>query len=328
MNPVPATLGWRASPPNQKTITLLYNHQHYLQTQLKFYFSQLVSAVSATLGWRTKPLTSYDHISTLLRNHTLKSHMTRKKIIIFTDSRGRGLQPYLESRFPRQQLIIKVLVFPGANVDKLAEQVNKKVDITHDLVIICGGICSLTSKVKEDNKKILKYISSEENTLHIKDTLTSLAGKLQGRIIISTIPPASLNRYYKHYNDNQEPPTYLKEQQSDLLQDLSDINQCITTLNKAATFKNLDIHSKCFNKTLDSNKKGQRNTERRRKIFLENELTDGVHPNSNLQSKWFQRFNAVINAWLSNISSSETDTELSEPWDYKRRTPNPPSTPQ
>ena len=261
--------------------------------------------------------------------------MTRRKLLIVSDSRGRGLQTYLQAHIPNHQVAIQAYVLPGASIETITQHIHKKYNTSYDLIIASGGICNLTNKTTEQGNKILKYTSSEENIVQLKDKFTSLAGAYQGKIIITTIPPASLIQYFRHFNLNQEPPQFLEEQQNALLQDLKEINETITTLNKAADLPNLDIHSKCFSSVLDPKKKGKRNSDRRRKIFLERELTDGVHPNSNLHSKWAQRYSQVINLWLTNITNSDSETSASaneEPWDYKRqhqRTPaEQPSTSQ
>ena len=247
--------------------------------------------------------------------------MTRRKLLIVTDSRGKGLQTYLQAHIPSHQVVIQAYVLPGAKLETITEHIHKKFDTSYDLIIASGGICNLTNRATDQGNKVLSYTSVEENIVQLKDKFTSLAGAYQGKIIITTIPPASLTQYFRHFNPNQEPPKFLEEQQNVLLQDIREINETITTLNKAADLPNLDLHSKCFSSVLDPKKKGKRNPDRRRKIFLERDLTDGVHPNSNLHSKWAQRYSQVINLWLANITNSDSETSASaneEPWDYKR----------
>ena len=240
--------------------------------------------------------------------------MTRKKIEIFTDSRGKDLEPFLARQLP-QHIAVKVHVKRGATLEKLIYHLKQDSDPQTDLIIIAAGICNLTRK--DAATKTLTYIRSEENITSIKDTITSIAGELQDKLILATIPPASLLKYYTHFNKT-EPPPHLTTQQKELLQDTEELNQYIKTLNKAADKQTIDLHSQCFNTALDQKKKGKANPSRRRKIFLEKLLTDGVHPNSTLQHKWFSRFQQCINQWVHNISSSDTDTDGPGPWDYKR----------
>ena len=254
--------------------------------------------------------------------------MTRKHILIVTDSRGRGLQPFLASRISRQLAAIQVDVLPGATLETITAHLQSKIDRNTDLTIIAGGICNFTQKCKENNEKLLAYHRTEGKVEHVKDLLVQVAGELQGKLAIATIPPASLKRYYTRFN-NKEPPAALDQQQKELLQDIAEVNRDITTINKAANLKVIDLHTQCFSNSLDRKKKNRSNTERRRKIFNEHLLPDGVHPNSTLEHKWFSRYEQAINSWLQSTSSSDTESDAAaaDDWDYKRYDPNAPPRP-
>ena len=250
--------------------------------------------------------------------------MPRKRVLIISDSRGRGLEPYLREHLDHDKIIVQVEVLPGANLEKAVTLLERKFDESTDLAIISAGICNFTRKEKQKGRKVLSYSTNQDNIQAIQDLITKTSGKYRDSLIITTIPPASLTRYYKHYNDNEEPPEELIAQQTDLLADIEAINQLITTLNKADNRTNIDLHTKCFTSALDPKKKREQNPLRRRKIFQEKLLTDGVHPNQTLQHRRFSRFLNVISAWLAYQSYSDTDHEGAEEWDYKRqRFPRP-----
>lgn len=248
--------------------------------------------------------------------------MTKKKILIVTDSRGAGLQQFLAEKIDSNNTNIKVLVYRGAKLETLCNIVECKYDSSLDLVILSGGICDLTIREKEKGVKTLVYQRTDGNLDRIKDILTRITGKpgLRGKITITTIPPASLHRYFRHHNANKDPPPQTQQQQQDLLQDIQEINECIITLNKAANLKTIDLHDKCFRKSLAPKSKSKTKpiAERRRKIFQDHFLSDGVHANLSLQSKWFTRYAEIISVWLSAESSSGTEEDGPDRWDYKR----------
>ena len=243
--------------------------------------------------------------------------MTRKLVQIFTDSRGQDLEPFLANQLPRDQVTVKVHVRRGATLEKAIEHLKREADTNTDLIIIAAGICNLTHKESRGRTRTLTYTSSEENLILIKDTLTALSREFQNKLIIATIPPASLVKYYSHFN-NTEPPSFLTDQQNDLLRDTEELNQYIITLNKAANLQTIYLHKQCFNTSLDRKKKTSTNPGKRRRIFLEKLFTDGVHSNSTLQYKWFNRYYSAINGWLQQLSSSDTENEGPGAWDYKR----------
>ena len=251
--------------------------------------------------------------------------MTRKKIYIITDSRGRGLETFLRSRFASDTIIIKVDVLPGATLERATAHLEKNFDESCDLVILSAGICNLTERSEDSGKKLLTYTSDQAKVTAVKDILTITAGKYKGSLLITTIPPASLNKYYS-YNNKETPPSYLNDQQKNLLQDLESINQVITTLNKADNKQVIDLHTKCFSATLDSRKKGKPARERRKVRLLEKLLEDGVHPDVTLRLRWFDRYHNAINSWLVTQSSSDTDADAGDGWDYKRQGSPQPST--
>ena len=249
--------------------------------------------------------------------------MTKKKVFIATDSRGRDLQPFLASHFSQQQLSIQVDVCPGATLEQLVNVIKAKTDDSHDLIILSGGICNLTTKTKGKGIKSLTYHRNEDNISKIKDLVTTTQGTFGNRLSIATIPPASLLKFFQYHNKSLDPPEYLTEQQRDLLQDTEEVNQYITTLSKAANIRTIDLHKQVFNNVLDPKKKNKHSCEKRRRVFLEKLLTDGVHANTTLKQKWFKRYAQSIGDWLSHASSSDTETDGGEAWDYKRHDPKP-----
>lgn len=67
------------------------------------------------------------------------------KVLMLSDSRGRNLESLLNTTSKRIKFQVKVL--PGASIGTLAEKMHQLVGMTDpvfDLIVIMGGICSIT----------------------------------------------------------------------------------------------------------------------------------------------------------------------------------------
>ena len=139
------------------------------------------------------------HISTVMEAVKTHQHKTKALVHIISDSRGAGLQQILTNKAETysisNHLGFQVRVRRGARLETLA-----KIAFTHknnsDIQVILGGICSLTSK----QGKVVSYSHSEENIQEIKDYINVLFTKLQRRLLICTIPTASViesNEYHR-----------------------------------------------------------------------------------------------------------------------------------
>ena len=130
------------------------------------------------------------HTSTVMEAVKTHHHKTKALVHIISDSRGAGLQQIITNKAEinpsSDHLEFQVTVRRGARLETLA-----KIAFTHkknfDIQVMLGGI-SLTSK----QGKVVSYSHSEENIQEIKDCINVFFTKLQRRLLICTIPPASV----------------------------------------------------------------------------------------------------------------------------------------
>ena len=116
-----------------------------------------------------------------------------------TDSRGRGLNEFLDSQqigSNKSTIVLHVRVYPGADLNRLKTKVDTfSAAKTYDLIVIIGGICDLTSKVTDENDlNLLEYTDSNSKKEHVLRTLSQLRQEY-AQINIATIPPFSLKKY-------------------------------------------------------------------------------------------------------------------------------------
>ena len=235
--------------------------------------------------------------STIMEVKTYK-HKTTASIHIISDSRGAGLQKILSNKAEASpssnHLKFSVTVKSGARLETLAKiAINQKKN--YDIQVILGGICSLTSK----QGKVVSYVHSEENIQEIKDTINVLFTKLQRRLLVCTIPPASVvksNEHHKVQTVNRS------DQQKQLEKDLADINHFIASCaSRISPLIQLDAAS-----LVGSLKKRNRarKTTVRVKSYNYKHMIDGVHPSEHLKGLWCDKILRGVTSALESTGAS------------------------
>ena len=120
------------------------------------------------------------------------------KVLILTDSRGKGLEEVIKDRsLDSQNIKPTIITRPGITLEHCVDiAITKGNDPTHqfDLIIIQAGICDFTVRNRQGNIKILNYIRNEQ-VAKIESYLVRLRQNLGSKINVATIIPASLSKY-------------------------------------------------------------------------------------------------------------------------------------
>ena len=203
------------------------------------------------------------------------------KCLIVGDSRARGLEHYITHNPPQSSSLIdiniEVKVRPGANLDRLDELARQAHNI--DLILIVGGICSLTRK----NGDIITYPESVKNDVIQK--IDSIYDSLGERVHVATIPPVNLISANKAALNRQAVSRdILDAQETKLLEDIKEVNAHIINKNKERDCPTLLLAKTCYRST----KKKDSKSGKFRTIdkFKSAQLTDGVHPGEKLRAQW------------------------------------------
>ena len=257
------------------------------------------------------------------------------KIIIFTDSRGRGLQEFINNH-PESGIYENIIrVLPGKDLIQISASLKELInDLPIDKYhcVVFAGICGLTERSNEDGISKISYpLSNRENKVHnVFATIQDLRQTFTNNITVCTIIPASLHKYFERHNHNQSLPTELEAEQNALLEDIETINAYITQFNDTP---NININlAKRFQRQIK--KKRQRTSSlsyRRISRFCDKDLPDGVHLSDNAKSTCFS---LIYNSAIRNLKLQLTTTSASEEtsqtssqedsdtdWDFKRKRP-------
>ena len=221
-----------------------------------------------------------------------------KRLLIITDSRGRGVASALHKKPALISTRTAIRAIPGAKLNEIKDRiVLTEVFQQQDLIIVAGGICDFTVKTEHLGLKLLTYPGI--NIHEVLGQIETLRQNFGSRLIIATIPPAGLIKYYEYKNPGRELPeeleSQLKEQQTKLLEDLREINNYIKDSNREANVTNIDLN-RMVTSTSIKHTFGQRyRTER----FTAKDLYDGVHANQALKDKWHKRIADVAEVTLN-----------------------------
>ena len=258
------------------------------------------------------------------------------KILVVTDSRGRGLRHYLDETNLSTQCEYNIITIGGANLQNLLNIVDVESN-TYDYFIVCGGICNLTSKIRSGNLICLHYERDYNYVDSLIGTIEHYKAIYGNRINIATIPPASLINYNSWKNGVNRELEYEYEyqaQQEQLLEHLEYINQTIVRLNIITDTETLNWAEKAFSSSIKRN-------GRRTNKFKASWFSDGVHPDPPLQRILFRRileisrkgidiFRETLADVLAEASDPDSDHEeeaqtssaeesTDDSWNYKRR---------
>jgi predicted ester cyclase len=209
-------------------------------------------------------------------------------VLILTDSRGRGLEELLYTHLKEKpEIEFQVRVYPGATLELIQSKI-ARLRRHYDLKIVIAGICNLTQKERESKLKLLTYRECSSKLEATKGTLGKLIAEDQ---FVSTITPASLDAYAKHFNkDRRQLPDQATEQKK-LLEDLDSINSYIKDLSRTKEGLVINLAKQVFKSSRKKRGKSHKTIYR----FEDKDLPDGVHLSNNLKKVWAKIIATAIN---------------------------------
>lgn len=242
----------------------------------------------------------------------------KSRVVIFTDSRGRGLRHAL-GQIPglvSTGILLKVRNQKGARFGDLLD--NLRTDQRtqgyrghrgdRTIAVISGGICGLTTLWGSEESQDLQifYNSSRRNISRIKSKIDEIISYCQRRhidLILTTISPACLiearDSYIRKGQLRRSRYRYrtseLEEQQKYLEEDVNDLNDHITGRSTAEGLKYLNLN-KSITKT--SNRGKKRGRPKLHFKFTYERFTDGVHVNNKVKEEWFSKIGNLLKSKL------------------------------
>ena len=260
-------------------------------------------------------------------------------IITLSDSRGKGLDKYLQQQLPPHDTVVDVCR-PGADLEKLfllLKQTSTSVSnnsryAKHNiLVVLFGGICSYTTRARHDGGLEVTYNRKGNRVQLIKSTLDlfrSYCNSHQYKLIIATIIPADLEKSKQHHLTNNQlrasahTVEETAQQQLELEEDISSTNQYIVDCAREGGHQHLNLHRELLFNSL----KGKR---KRNWKYIPHwtyaHLQDGIHPDQALCETIFTKIGGACRYALeshTDTDSTQSETESAIPqktWDFKRR---------
>ena len=246
----------------------------------------------------------------------------RKTVRIVTDSRCGGLLNYLEKDSNLNSCYkFDFQCKKGATLEVLGKLIDKKPWRKWDYAIILGGICNFTERTITEDKKLLVYTRKHSRVPELKSLITELKAKHKESLNIATIPPAYLENYFKHNNQNngilsQQEITEQEKQQKQLEEDIKEVNEKIIEINRQEQTDTINLEEKSYVSSLKNKKRKKGKPDRVLRLKKRN-FPDGVHADEELRELWFRRIAGVL-LKQSQKRKLESDSE-SETWDHKRR---------
>ena len=244
-------------------------------------------------------------------------------IVIISDSRGTGLEDCIKQHpsFSDYNHVIRIL--PGKDLTQIgaaAKQITSNLRSRFYCVIL-AGICSLTERSTVLNERRLHYPlqKREDKISKIIDTIKDLKSQPGGSYNICFFVPASLHKYFKHYNPTAEPPAVLDEEQSALLDDINQINEVIDDLNTSTT--NINLLKRVQVNVKKRKQKTNNLAYRKIRKFSDKELVDGVHFSDTLKNICFPLiYDTAIRDIREEtfLQDSQDSQDSDNDWDFKR----------
>ena len=242
------------------------------------------------------------------------------RILVISDSRGRGIKHLLEEQTPHHWNIVwEVQVLSGATLETIRKKVERGQRRSNwDCIIVIAGICNITRRKARGQNRYLEYKERKVvETIEAIDKLIDSLGNIN--INICTITPASLKDYSEVRNNDPE----LETEQKQLEEDITEINKHIIERNIRRDQTTVNLAKLSQIRSLK--KQGQ--TKKRIIKFNTKSLTDGVHPTVEHLREWATYIKDIIHKLLktrepSEHESSQDDTSESEPEDtgnFKRQ---------
>ena len=266
--------------------------------------------------------------------------MSNKKpnIIIICDSRGRGLQNFVDSHPESSNYYNTIEILPGRDINQIAInaiQTISNLSTQNFYCVIFAGICSLTERTTIAGTQRIHYpLNNRTNKVReVINTIRDLKQRYSNSINICTIVPASLNKYFQHHNPQVPAPEGLDAEQNALLEDIEEINQEIVNIN-AGAITNINLSKRFFKQAKRKRQKIASTIYRRRVLrFTDCDLPDGVHLSEDSKLTCFSLIYESAIRDLShrplpspeeeiildlNSSQDSSDSEQKE-WDFKRK---------
>ena len=114
--------------------------------------------------------------------------------LLVTDSRGRGMQKYLDQLAPD---IYDVDPYPGENIKKLLTRAARVFDPDfHDSIMIMGGICSLTQRDKIDKITHVRSYDIDRSVRKFRKSIRQGLEKIDKKhpgIQVTLVPTVGIN---------------------------------------------------------------------------------------------------------------------------------------
>ena len=228
--------------------------------------------------------------------------MNKCKILLVTDSRGRGIAEYLQNQQLDCEINTKIL--SGADLNRLLETIYKQFD-DYDFYFVCGGICSFTVRKTINENSVLCYEPDLEITGRITTLIHSYYEVFGQKLQLATIPPAHLENYNIWHNGTLQEYGYNVDEQQELLYNhLDEVNQHIIAENIALDLETLNWSEKTFSRAVKDNRRVIR--------FKRSRFSDGVHPDTPLREKLFTRVADIIRNILKRRQNFKFDREKSQ----------------
>lgn len=251
-------------------------------------------------------------------------------IIIAVDSRGRGLNDFIQGNllFP---YFFTILCIPGGKLDTLKAAITQTLhkeqrqNKTH--IILAGGICNMTTKLKHEGGTELTYNQADKIdklTTQLQNMSSHFNSFPNTSFAITTIPPASLkkanafNREKQRLSKSIFTEQEIQQQQTELEHDIQIINKQISLINS-----NLGLRTVRWDRDIlktSIKKRGHTNKQTIKKVkkFNYKNLYDGVHACADLESKWYTILCRSIRADMVSVSHSDNSDDSDDQWDFKR----------
>ena len=259
----------------------------------------------------------------------------KPKIIIFSDSRGRGLEEFINQHPEAANYDNIINVLPGRDLNQIAVSVIQTIAslTTQDFYcIIFAGICGLTEQAYIEGTRRIHYplntrTNKPENAI---STINDLKQRYGNKINFCTIIPASLQKYFVHHNPDKPIPQGLDDEQTALLEDTERINNHIIERSSSQN-SNINLSKRFHRKSKKKRQKTATLAYRRVLKFSDKELPDGVHLSEEAKLMCFTFiYNSAIrdlqlqlqpptSADETSKDTSQDDTDTDTDWDFKRR---------
>ena len=234
----------------------------------------------------------------------MSSSSSHTYLIILTDSRGRGLQGYLENNPGNFTPVIKFL--PGRTLEKIASIANATLPAYKNCNFYCiihAGICSFTIRTAVGHPSSLRYLLCERETKlrQIINTIGQLKSAYTNRLNICTITPASLTKFFKLKHPHAPLPRGIEEEQIALLDDIFMVNTYIKQLNADHLNPNINLSARFFSHSKKKQHKSKSKATKRVTKFKDTHLVDGLHFDSEIRETCFRLIASTANSELQKL---------------------------